>query len=290
MQAIIGLYVEATLPAIGWPVRPEDRPPVFPVPWEDITPEWAWGGSTGAGIKVCIVDSGIEADHPALEGAVRGGIVVEQGPDGPNVREGPHDDLFGHATACAGIIHHLAPDAELYSARVLGPTIRGAGDALIAGVRWAIEQHMDVINLSLSTRKQEHADKLHDLADEAYVQGTVIVASGNSMPVYSHPRISSPVVSVASHAESDPLTFYYNPSPPVEFTAPGVDLEVAWSGHSTAVGTGNTYATPHISGIAALIKAKHPKLTPYGLKTVLYYTAKNVREVLAQRRQETGNG
>jgi subtilisin family serine protease len=281
--------VEDDLPAFSWPIRPEDRPPVFPVVWEEITPEWAWGGSTGKGIKVCIVDSGIEADHPALAGAVRGGVAVERGPDGPVLREGLHDDLFGHATACAGIIHSLAPEAELYSARVLGPNLKGGGDALVAGVRWAVEQRMDVINLSLSTRKQEYADMLHDLTDEAYFQGAVMVASANNMPVYSYPWLFSSVISVASHAENDPYTFYYNPAPPVEFTAPGVDLELAWSGHSTAVGTGNSYATPHISGIVALIKAKHPQLTPFGLKTVLYYTARNVREALAQRREEAAS-
>src|SRR4051812_28453559 len=111
------------LPAFSWPVKPEDRPPIFPVPWHDLTPEWAWGGATGKGVRVCIVDSGIEADHPALEGMARGGIVVEKGEDGPVVKEEEHGDLFGHATACAGIIHSLAPEAELYSARVLGPNL-----------------------------------------------------------------------------------------------------------------------------------------------------------------------
>lgn len=279
--------VEDELPAFSWPARPEDRPAVFPVVWNELTPDWAWGGSTGRGIKVCIVDSGIEADHPAIGGAVRGGVVVEKGPDGPVLREEAHGDLFGHATACAGIIHELAPEAELYSARVLGPNLKGGGEALVAGVRWAIDNRMDIINLSLSTRKQEHVVRLHDLADEAYFQKTVIVASANNMPILSYPWLFSSVISVASHAERDPFTFYYNPSPPVEFTAPGVDLELAWAGHSTAVGTGNSYATPHITGIVALIMAKHPQLTPFQIKTVLYYTAKNVRAAIAQRREET---
>jgi subtilisin len=271
---------EEELPAFSWPTRPEEQPKIFPVPWHEVTPEWAWGGSTGKAIKVCIVDSGIEADHPALDGMVRGGVIVERGSEGLEVREEPHGDLFGHATACAGIIHSLAPEAELYSARVLGPNLKGGGDALVAGVRWAIENDLNVINLSLSTRKQEHVQALHDLADEAYFKGTVIVASANNMPVYSYPWLFASVISVASHAEQDPYTFYYNPDPPVEFTAPGVDLELAWSNHSTAVGTGNSYATPHIAGMTALILAKHRHLTPFQLKTVLYYTAKNVREAL----------
>jgi subtilisin len=282
--------VEDELPAFSWPTKPEDQPRIVPVPWEQMTPQWAWGGSTGKGMKVCIVDSGIEADHPALGGMVRGGVVVERSEDGPVVREEAHGDLFGHATACAGIIHSLAPEAELYSARVLGPNLKGGGDALVAGVRWAVEQEMNVINLSLSTRKQEHVADLHNLADEAYFQKTVLVASANNTPVYSYPWLFASVISVASHTEDDPFTFYYNPDPPVEFTAPGVDLELAWAGGSTAVGTGNSYATPHITGIVALIMSKHPDLTPFQLKTVMYYTSKNVREALRSKREEIGGG
>lgn len=281
---------EEELPAFSWPVNPEDQPPISPVPWHEITPEWAWGGATGKGIKVCIVDSGIEADHPALGDSVKGGIIVEKGEEGPVVKEEPHGDLFGHATACAGIIHSLAPEAELYSARVLGPNLKGGGDALIAGVRWAVEQRMNLINLSLSTRKQEHVTALHELADDAYFQNTVLVASANNMPVYSYPWLFASVISVASHSEKDPFTFYYNPDPPVEFTAPGVDLDLIWAGKSTATGTGNSYATPHITGICALILSKHPHLTPFQLKTVLYYTAKNVREALQSRREEVVSG
>lgn len=271
---------EEDLPAFSWPTRPEDRPPIFPIPLAEITPEWAWGGSTGNGVKVCIVDSGVEADHPALGGMVRGGIVVERTEDGPEVREEPHDDLFGHGTACAGIIHGLAPEAEIYSARVLGKNLKGGGDALIAGVRWAVEHDMQVINLSLSTRKQDHVLELHKLADEAYFRNSLIICAANNAPVYSYPWLFSSVISVASHTEHDPYTFYYNPNPPVEFTAPGVDIELAWSGGSTTVATGNSFATPNIAGIVALILGKHPHLTPFQIKTVMYYTAKNVREAL----------
>lgn len=270
---------EPVLPAFSWPTQPEDQPVISPVPWQDITPDWAWGGGTGRGVKVCIVDSGVEADHPALGDAVRGGVVVERSPDGVVVREGVHDDLFGHGTACAGIIHALAPEAEIYSARVLGQNLKGGGAALIAGVRWAIENGMDLVNLSLSTRKYEHVVALHDLADEAYFKGTVIVAAANNMPINSYPWLFASVISVASHSEPDPYTFYYNPNPPVEFTAAGVDLDLIWAGKSTSVGTGNSYATPHIVGLAALIQGKH-HLTPFHLKTVLYYTAKNVRRAL----------
>src|SRR5947209_2747484 len=116
---------EEELPAFSWPTRPEDQPQISPSPLHEITRDYAWGGSTGRDVKICVVDSGIEADHPLIGGMVRGGVVVERGPEGTVLREEPHEDLFGHGTACAGVIHRLAPEAELYSARVLGTNLKG---------------------------------------------------------------------------------------------------------------------------------------------------------------------
>jgi hypothetical protein len=86
-------------------------------PMAQITPEWAWGGSTGRGIKVAVVDSGIEWDHPAVGGAVCSGVFIEYDETAENsVRYETDDqpqDASGHGTACAGIIHALAPEAEL---------------------------------------------------------------------------------------------------------------------------------------------------------------------------------
>jgi subtilisin family serine protease len=221
---------------------------------------------------------------------LRGGVVVERDEGGVVVREEAHGDLFGHGTACAGIIHTLAPAAEIYSARVLGPNLRGGADAFVAGLHWAVEQRMDVINLSLSTRKVDYALALHELADAAYFQSSVLVAAANNMPVQGYPWLFSAVLSVASHVEQGPYTFYYNPQPPVEFTAPGVDLEVAWLGGGTMVSTGNSYATAHIAGLVACILSKHRHLTPFQVKTVLYYTARNVREALQSQREEAAHG
>jgi subtilisin len=276
---------EQLLPAFSWPIRPDDQPSIRPVRWHEVTPEWAWGGSLGAGVKVCVVDSGVDATHPAVGGMLRGSVVVQRGEQGPEVREEAPVDVFGHGTACAGIIHRLAPAADLYSVRVLGPNLKAGGEAFLAGLRWAVDNRMDVVNLSLSTRKQEYALALHELADAAYFQGTILVASANNTPMQSYPWLFSSVISVASHMEKDPYTFYYNPAPPVEFTAPGVELEVAWLDGATMVGTGNSYATPHVSGLVACIRSKHPHLVPFQIKTVLYYTAKNVREALRSRQE-----
>ena len=103
----------------------------------------------------------------------------------------------------------------------------------------------------------------------------MLVASAHNMPVESYPWRFSSVISVGSHERPDPLTWYANPSPPVEFFAPGVDLEVAWPGGGTLRCTGNSFAAPHIAGISTLLLAKHPGLTPAQLKSVLYLTASN---------------
>jgi subtilisin len=104
----------------------------------------------------------------------------------------------------------------------------------------------------------------------------VLVASAHNMPVDSYPWRFSSVISVGSHEGTDPLQFFYNPSPPVEFFARGLDVEIAWLGGGTIRASGNSFATPHIAGICALILGKHPELTPFQLKSVLHLTATNV--------------
>jgi subtilisin family serine protease len=245
--------------------------------------EWAWGESTGRGVRVAVVDSGLEHDHPALGGMVRGGVVVEYDPQAENqVRFEPDDrpqDLSGHGTACAGIIHAIAPEAELYSVRVLGRDAKGRALQFAGGLEWAIEQGMQVVNLSLSTSRQEYYALFHELADEAYFHNLNLVSAVNNIPAPSYPSLYSSVISVAAHEGKDPFTYYYNPSPPVEFGARGIDVRVAWLGHQYMVSTGNSFATPHLAGIVALIRAKHPELTPFQVKTVLYACASNTRRI-----------
>jgi subtilisin len=248
-----------------------------PVEWPgEVTREWAWGGSTGKGVSVCILDSGVDPAHE-LVGPVNRAVAVSLDADGkPVVAEDNEGDLCGHGTACAGVVRSLAPDCELISVRVLGAGFTGSGDILLGGLRWAVEQGFDVVNMSLSTTKRQFAGILHELTDTAYFRRTVLVASAHNMPVESYPWKFSSVISVGSHEESDPLAFYYNPDPPVEFFARGVDVEVAWMGGSKIRCTGNSFATPHMSGICALVLGKHRDLTPFQLKSVLYLTSTNV--------------
>jgi subtilisin family serine protease len=263
------------LPA--WSITAADVASIdMPASWpERVTRDWALGGSTGAGVDVCILDSGVETPHP-LVGELSSAVAVVFGDDGKaHVVPDEAGDVCGHGTACAGIVRSIAPACRIHSVRVLGSGATGTGDLILAGLRHAIEQGFRVVNLSLSTTKRRFAELLHELADAAYFQRTVLVASAHNMPVESYPWRFSSVVSVGSHEGDDSLTWYANPAPPVEFFARGVDLDVAWLGGGTMRCTGNSFAAPHIAGVAALVLSKHPELTPFQLKSVLYLTATN---------------
>ncbi len=233
---------------------------------------------TGAGVRVCVVDSGVDPDHPdvgALDGAYTVAAATEQ--EGLRIEADEVGDTCGHGTACAGIIRSIAPDVTLTSVRVLGANLAGTGEALLAGLRWAVEQRFDIINMSLSTPKRDFALRLHDLADRAYFGGSLLVASAHNLRIESYPWRFSSVLSVGSHSLPEPLHLVYNPAPPVEFFARGVDVPVAWSNGETRRCTGNSFATPHVAGMCARILSSYPGLEPFQVKNLLYLTAANVR-------------
>ena len=252
---------------------------------EDLSPAWAFDGADGSGVRVAIIDSGVEADHPGLvPGTVDalGAVAFTVDPDGSVVRtDGPHGDSFGHGTACAGIIHSLAPKATITSVKVLGEGLTGKVAAFHAGLAWAVDEGFDVINLSLGTRKRDWALAFHEVCDRAYFGGSLIVTAANNVQRVSFPSLYASVCSVACNTGDDPRRFHYNPEPPTEFLARGIDVPVLWRDRGTQVATGNSYAAPHIAGLAAQIRSKHPDLRPFQVKTVLWATATNVRDARA---------
>jgi subtilisin family serine protease len=234
---------------------------------------WAFGAGDGAGVTVAIVDSGVEGSHPAVGGALRASVRVELDGDDATVVPDEPVDAVGHGTACAGIIHALAPAAELLSVRVLGADNRGKGVAFAAGLAWAIEQGASIVNLSLSSRSESLFATLHDLVDRAYFANTLLVCAANNVAIASYPSLFAAVVSVAAHDVRDPDVWFYNPHPPVEFGAYGLDVDVAWKDGARIVATGNSFAAPHVAGYAARIRAAHPAATPFEVKTILAATA-----------------
>jgi len=238
--------------------------PATPVP---VSRSWAFGAGTGAGVRVCLVDSGVDPAVVAVAGSFRadavGRVVADRG-----------GDPAGHGTSCAAIIRGLAPGCELTSVRVLDGDLRGRGEALVAALRWALDQAFQVVNVSLSTTRPDLREPLRDLADRAYFTGTAIVAAAHNRPVASAPWPFPSVVSVGAHHADDPERIELNPQPPVEFFACG--------GTDGRRGpTGNSFAAAHLAGMCARILGAHPGLGVAGLKTVLGAVADNLEDTHA---------
>jgi subtilisin len=247
--------------------------PVLPLP--EPVEDWAWGGCDGAGVRVAVLDSGVEDGHPMV-GRVDGAMVVEQdeGSDTRRVVPKDHPDVYGHGTAIAGLIRAHAPACELWSVQVLGPGLKGRAGALVAAISWAVEQRFDVINLSLSTASSAWFGPLHDVMDDAFFGSTIAVCAVNNVFTATFPSQFASVVSVASSGPpGSPLA--YNVEPPAEFGAPGLDVTVAWKDGGTATVSGNSFSAGHVAGLVACIRAKHPGLPPFAVKSVLAAAAVN---------------
>ena len=118
-MSVLAHESDEELPAWSLPASAGDSirlPSAWP---ERVTRDWAWGGATGAGVRVCVLDSGVELDHP-LVGTVQRSVAVTKDGDDISVADDTSGDLCGHGTACAGIIRSLAPECEITSVRVLG--------------------------------------------------------------------------------------------------------------------------------------------------------------------------
>lgn len=235
----------------------------------------SWRTATGRGVSIAIIDSGIDTSHPDL--ASRIVESVEARIDNKRILFDPSDagDSAGHGTACAGIVAKIAPDAYIYSIKVLGAGGLGDGQAFLAGLEYAIKQRYRVINLSLGTTKPQFFAPLHDLLDRAYQSGCIVVAAANNLPQPSFPSVfSSSLISVIKSEEADPLNFGFHYGQVIELTAPGVNVRTAWPGNGYRNLTGNSFACPHIVGVIALLLEKHPELTPFEVKSALYAIAK----------------
>ncbi|HLX33657.1 MAG TPA: S8 family serine peptidase [Candidatus Limnocylindrales bacterium] len=247
-------------------------------PFGRVEREAAFGGVDGSGLTVAVIDSGIEVNHPAIGGRLVQSVRVELADGRPVVVGDDGQDVVGHGTAVGGIIHSIAPAADLVSIRVLGPDNRGKGEAFLTALDWAIGQGVSVVNLSLSSKSEALYADFHALADRAYFSNVLLVSAANNVPGPSYPSLFAAVVSVAAHDVRDPSVWFYNPEPPVEFGAYGIDVSVAWRAGGRSVVTGNSFAAPHIAGVATLIRSKHPGISPFETKALLAATANDPDE------------
>ncbi|MBX3227337.1 MAG: S8 family serine peptidase [Labilithrix sp.] len=223
-------------------------------------------------VEVAVLDSGVDATHPDLEPRVVKALAAVTKDDKTEVvTHGlANHDTYGHGTAVSSIISHVAPNARIVDYRVLGPDNTGAGDALLACLRHAVDAGYKVINMSLAA-KASFGPQLLPLCDKAYRNGQVIVAAKRNMPLgdLGYPAEISTVVSVDRTKFEAPWAVRYVPASIIEYIGHGDDVHVAAPGGGYTTKTGTSFATPAISGVVALLLGAYPELRPFEVKTVL---------------------
>lgn len=128
--------------------------------------------SSGRGVRLAVIDSGVHAQHPHV-GGVAGGVAI----DADGREHGDYVDRLGHGTAVTAAIRDLAPDAELYAVKVFDTALATRIGALVAAIDWAARAGMHLANLSLGTTRPEHEPVLRAAIDRAATHGLLIVAA-----------------------------------------------------------------------------------------------------------------
>jgi subtilisin len=212
-------------------------------------------GNKGAGVKVAVIDTGIDYTHEDLDDNYRGGydFVFRDGD--------PFDDnRYSHGTHTAGIIAAeqngtgvagVAPEAELYAVKVLDGGGFGLLSWIIAGIEWAVNNHMNIANLSL---EGPDFQSLHDACDAAYEAGVLVVAAGGNTNGgrVRFPAAYSSVIAVTATDQYDVPAYFSPVGPEVELAAPGMNILSTVAGGGYDVLSGTSQAAPHVSGTAAL--------------------------------------
>ena len=247
------------------------------VPW--ITPDDARRAlveGSGRGVKVAVIDSGIEIGHPALGGLeLADDIAVLRYTTKYRIVDGKGSDTFGHGTAIADVIHRSAPETEIGSFRVLGEGLTSRSDLVAEGVRQAIDRGYHIVNCSFGCRGEDRMlPACKQWVDEAYLHGVHIVAACNNQDytVPEWPAHFPSVISVNMMDCADEDIFFV-PGNLIEFGARGVNLEVAWKDGARKQVMGSSYAAPHVSAALARILSQHPGLPPLHLKDLLHRIA-----------------
>ncbi|MDT3397515.1 S8 family peptidase [Streptomyces sp. B1866] len=258
----------------------------------------AWkAGYDGKGVKVAVLDTGVDQTHPDLAGQE----VAEK-----NFSEAPDSvDRFGHGTHVASIVagtgaksggkyRGVASGARILDGKVLDDGGSGSYSGIIAGMQWAVDQGAKVVNLSLGGWDTPEIDPLEQAVDDLSGKGTLfVVAAGNAGPdaeSLNSPGTADAALTVGAVDRDDQLAFFSSRGPrqgdgaiKPDITAPGVDIVAAKAaegqiGDPAADGyeslSGTSMATPHVPGSAALLAQQHPDWTGQRLKQALTASAK----------------
>lgn len=241
-------------------------------------------GLTGDGVKVAVLDTGIKTTHPDL--VVAGGVNTID-------KQQSYNDDNGHGTHVAGIIAAtnnnigvvgLSPGVELYAIKALDANGEGTQTDIIAGIQWAIEQEIDIINLSITTSVS--TDALKSMLDYSYDKGIIsVAASGNdySADAYyaysvTYPAKYPSVIAVGSIDEYYQPSYFSQPGRALEFVAPGenilstyIDADFPYTEMS-----GTSMATPVVTAILSLYKEAYPTLSTQSIREYAQKSAKDL--------------
>ena len=235
---------------------------------------------TGEGVRVAVVDSGIDPLHPRIS-SVEGGVDLSLDGDGAVRRGVAITDRAGHGTACAGIIRKKAPAAELYSIRIFDETLSTDGRLLVAAIRWAVEEEMHVVNLSLGTTDASLRDELAAACWEAVSVGVVLVAAQHNEGLDSYPAILPSTIGVKAGQVHSAYGYHYSGNASIDCIARGDPQRVCWLNGTELMMGGSSFAAAHISAIAALIRQAVPGADLAQMRKLLRANATSVRAVTA---------
>jgi subtilisin len=220
-------------------------------------------GYDGAGADVAIIDTGIDSDHPDLQGNLgKGAYAVACSGSGCNYG---WDDDNGHGTHCAGTVGAIdnyrdvigvAPGVTLHAVKVLDSSGGGSYSDIAAGIEYVADQGWDVGSLSLGGG---YSSTVADACSYAYNNGVLLIAAaGNSGPCsdcVGYPAALSECVAVSATDRYENLASFSSTGPEVELAAPGKDVLSTQLGGGTEYLSGTSMACPHVSGVGALLMA-----------------------------------
>lgn len=252
----------------------------------------------GKGIKVAVLDTGVDGTHPVLRDNVLAGF------DSLTFEEIPpqtFSDFDGHGTHVAGLVNFFAPKAEIIPVRVLGPNNTGVDNPIASGIYWAVEHGADVINLSLASTSDFNTDinkGICSAIDFALESNVVVVSASGNSGSFDNPEVfpasCSNSISVAAVNESLSPAWFSSYDANVSLAAPGTNIvstlpkSKAANFNATGFGSfsGTSMASPIVAGAAALLLESG--VSPKDVKTVL---TSNSSDILPQGRDPfTGSG
>lgn len=240
-------------------------------------------GNTGQGIRIAILDTGVDGSHEDLSRNYKGGYDFVN-----NITV--HTDDNGHGTHIAGIIAAedndigvvgVAPDAHIYSVKVLDYAATGTASDIIAGLEWSLLNKMNIINMSLGA--SEDSVSVQEATNQVYNHGILIVAAaGNNGNVegtgnnIDNPAKYTNVIAVGAIDRNDKRAKFSSTGPKIELVAPGKDILSTLPGNKYGTLEGTSMASPYVAGVAALVMKRYPEISNTQIRIRLQITTQDI--------------